>query len=432
MKNINLFMLSILLFIGIGVLQAETLATDAAITTLNIVANSKSSYKIVYENNDATAKNNATELQKAIAAKTGVTLPLVTDATSASSYEIILGPYNARPEHTAFRDQVKNKYAYYIGQTSNKLVITASDNNHMACALKRFETAILKSTTLAGSGTNTGTLTFNSNNDQYAEFLHTQATLASIVANGYGHTLSLSSTIFTQTQHTSANGDTYVSQGACNDGTYFYTVQRDAKDEYSRLYKHKMSDGSQVKYSGKFAGHHSNDLTYDHKNKRLVLVHGSGATKKLSFFNPNTLALIDSKTIGRGVGALAYCKERDMYAASQGGNCLFFMNAALSYSATYDYDRNSTTEKSSNHTAQGMGCDKDYVYFPMNRSGYNCILVAYDWNGKYQKTLTIQDSNKEIESISECNGKYYANFHISGKGTYMYQINITLKYTSGI
>ncbi len=423
MRNIKLFMLSAFLLVGFG-LRAETNAVDAAVTTLNIVGGSNT-YKIVYEDGDATAKSNATELQTAIKNKTGKKLDLATDASSATSYEIVLGPYNKRSEHATVKAELGKPYGYRIAIVGKKLIITATDNNHMVCALKRFETAILKSSTLAGSSK----LNFSTTNEQHAVFNKTQATLSAIIANSYGYSLS-STLLFTQTTH--GTSDTYVSQGACNDGTYFYTVHRDKNDTYSRVYKHRMSDNKRVDYSGKFKGNHSNDLTYDHKNKRLVLVHGSGASNKLSFISPSTLDVTGSKTVGRGVGALAYSKERDMYAGSQGGNCIFFMPASLAYDSNNKYSRTASTEGSSGYTAQGMGCDEDYVYFPMSKSGKNNILLAYDWNGNFKKKFTLPGTTLEGESLSEHNGIYYFNCHKSSTGTYMYRLNITLKYTSGI
>ncbi len=424
MKNVKFYFLALLLVSNISLLWAETYAADAAVTTLNIVGGSNT-YKIVYKNGNTTAKNNATELQTAIKNKTGKTLSLVTDTSTPTSYEIILGPNNARSEHAEIKADLGEPYGYRIAIVGKKLIITATDNNHMVCALKRFETAILKSSTLAGSNK----LNFSTTNDQYAVFSQTQATLAAIISNGYGYSLS-STLLFTETYY--GTSSTYISQGACNDGTYFYIVHKNSGDTSSRLYKYKMSDNSLVKRGGTFDGNHSNDLTYDHKNKRLVLVHGSGASKKLEFFDPSTLKSIGSKTVGRGVGSLCYCKERDAYAGGQGGNCIFYMPASLAYDSSNKYSRSASTEGSSNYVSQGMGCDKDYVYFPMSKSGSNNILLAYDWNGNFKKKFTLPGTTLEGESLSEYNGTYYFNCHKSSTGTYMYRLNITLKYTSGI
>jgi hypothetical protein len=77
-----------------------------------------------------------------------------------------------------------------------------------------------------------------------------------------------------------------------------------------------------------------------------------------------------------------------------------------------------------------MGCDVDYVYFPMSGSSNN-ILVAYDWKGNYKKTFTLA-TTKESESMFEHNGVYYVNYYTSGNGAQLYRVDITLIYTSGL
>lgn len=423
----RIILLSVFVFIGYGVLYANTdneqksvNETNEATVTLNIVANSASSYSIVYGAAGGTvAKNNATQLVAAIKSITGCTLTTKTDATAATTYEIILGPTNTRADCAEMNTSL-GSFGYRIAVSGKKLVITATDANHMVVALKRFETAILKSSTLAG----TGFLNFSNTNDQYADFSQTQATLRSIISNGYSYT-------FSQTLVCSCpkDGTIYVAQGAGTDGTYFYFCNRTSGDTSSRVYKYKM-DGTYVSKTAAFAGNHSNDLTVDTKNGRVLIVNGTGAPTKLTPIDTKTMAVGSNITVGRGVGALAYCPERDAYAGSQGGSCVFYMGADLSYSSDKNYSRNNTTEGTSAYTAQGMGCDVDYVYFPMSGSSNNAI-VAYDWKGNYKKTFFLSIGT-ESESLFEINGVYYVNFYSSGDGARLYRINITLSYTSGV
>ncbi len=413
MRNIRIVILCGLLFTSFGVLSAAT-------KTLNIVANSASSYSIVYPSGNTTLESFATTLQTAIKNRTGVTLSVKTDATSAKTKEIVLGPTNARAEHAAIKAKVPT-YGFRIAISGQKLIITASDNNHMAVALERLEAAVLTNDTLAGKGF----FTFHSVNDQYGEFNETQATLSAIIRDGYSYSLSLKS-ICSQ----GADGSVYVAQGCATDGTYIYLCNRTSGDVSCRIYKFKMN-GTYVKKSGLISGHHANDITMDTKNNRIVLVHGSGATKTLSFIDAETLKETGTKTFGRGIGAIAYSPERDMYAGSQGGDCVFYTGSNLSYSSTYKYSRSNSTEGTSSYTAQGMGCDREFVYFPMSLTGTNNKLVAYDWNGNYKKTFTIS-STLESESMCEYGGRYFINFYSSGNGAKFYEIIVTLKYTTSL
>ncbi len=417
MKNIRVFLLFVWVFAPLSISWANT---NAATTTLNIVANSASSYSIVYPSGNTTIQEFATTLQTAIKNKTGVKLTVKTDAAAATAKEIVLGHTNTRAEHAAIKADMPT-YGYRIAIHGSKLVITASDANHMAVALERFESAILKNTSLAG----TGFLNFSTSNEQYAKFAQSQATLSSIIANGYSYSIS-TSLIF----HQQKDGNHYVAQGLGTDGKYLYVCLRTSGDVTCRIYKYTMS-GTYKSKSGSISGHHANDLTVDTKNGRIVLVHGTGSSKTLSYIDTETLKETGTKTFGRGIGALSYCPERDMYAGSQGGNCVFYTGANLSYSSTYNYERTTSTDSSSGYTAQGMGCDRDYVYFPMSKTGTNNKIVAYDWNGNHKKTFTISNT-LESESLCEWNGTYYVGFYVSGNGAKVYKLNITLNYTTSL
>lgn len=403
--------------LAFAILWLMSSAIFAETVTLDLVKSGSSQYSIVYASGNTTSKSNAEKLAAAIKTKTGCNIPVKTDATAATQYEIVLGPTNSRDGHDEMKATL-GKFSYRIAVFGKKLIITASDANHMVVALKRFEVAIVNSTILAGSDF----LKFSNTNDQFANFEQTQATLRSIISNSFGYSITLTKVC---QQH--KEGDIYVAQGAGTDGTHIYLCNRTSGDTYAKIYKFDMN-GNKVASSSQFAAHHANDLTVDSKNGRILVVNGSGATKELSVVNTSNLSVSSSKiTIGRGVGALAYCPERDMYAASQGGNCIFYMGADLSYNSTYNYTRSTSTEGSSGYVAQGMGCDVDYVYFPMSKTGTNNILVAYDWNGNFKKKIVI-NSTLESESMFECDGKYYVNFHRSSTGAELYRLNITLVY----
>ena len=72
------------------------------------------------------------------------------------------------------------------------------------------------------------------------------------------------------------------------------------------------------------------------------------------------------------------------------------------------------------YTAQGMGSDDSYVYFPMSPKsggGTDNILCTYDWEGKHVADLHI-DLNMESESMFYAGGRYYVNFYSSGARLY--------------
>ena len=83
---------------------------------------------------------------------------------------------------------------------------------------------------------------------------------------------------------------------------------------------------------------------------------------------------------------------------------------------------------STGYTAQGMGSDDSYVYFPMSGSRDN-VLVVYDWEGKHVTTLTVPVS-LESESMFYAAGRYYVAFYAGSKaGASIFEIQPVYYYT---
>ena len=147
-------------------------------------------------------------------------------------------------------------------------------------------------------------------------------------------------------------------------------------------------------------------MTLNTRTSKLYVAHGSAAPKKLTPVAAKDLAVGTVTDISVGTGAITYNAPRNCYAISQGGNNLVLCDAGFnkvqSYSRTDDAD----------YTAQGMGSDDHYIYFPMSGSKDNA-LVTYDWNGRYITTLKINLSI-ESESMFYAAGNYYVNFHSGG------------------
>ncbi|MCR5326100.1 MAG: hypothetical protein K6E37_05035 [Bacteroidales bacterium] len=81
------------------------------------------------------------------------------------------------------------------------------------------------------------------------------------------------------------------------------------------------------------------------------------------------------------------------------------------------------------YTAQGMGSDDSYVYFPMSKSKTDNVLVVYDWQGKFVTTLKI-DLSIESESMFYAAGRYYVAFYAGSKvGMQLYEVKPVHYYT---
>ncbi len=389
------------------------------IDTLTIVRDSVSAYTIVYgDNASASAKKSAAQLAIAIQNFTGATLPLVSDTASVREYEIVIGADNNRAACLAQNEQLSN-YGYRIVAADKNLIITASDDNHLVLALKHFEKSVLKNKELAQAGS----LSFINDSAYLATFPLTQATLANIVKNKWEHSLAQTKMVTAP-----ADGILKVSQGVCTDGTYVYFVIRNTSDSQARIYKYQMSDWSFVAKSEIFNGGHCNDLMYDAPNKRIICIRGgtNGDIKEQSVaIDPETLAYTEGPTIPEGATAIDYNATRKQY-ITRYGSTINFRDSALAITAS------SSRTDGYDMTAQGMGTDAEYFYFPMSpKSGENYnILLAYDWKkGHFKQALKIPTS-AESESMFEHNGVYYVSYYQNSNGATLYRVDVTLIYTA--
>lgn len=217
-----------------------------------------------------------------------------------------------------------------------------------------------------------------------------------------------------------AEGSIVVGQGACSDGTFFYIVNRNAVDTGAVVYKYRLSDFSLVGQTAQFKGGHCNDMTFDNANNRVVLAHGQSEGRILTMIDAATMKLIGNVNIPVGSGAISYNANKKQYAISQAGATLYITDSDFKVLRSY------TRSDNTGYTAQGMGSDDDYIYFPMSGPKDN-ILVVYDWNGNYVRTITV-NTTMESESLFFVNGTYYINFYKGhNQGSELYRLEYVIQ-----
>ena len=228
----------------------------------------------------------------------------------------------------------------------------------------------------------------------------------SILEGSEEYTVSLQSTKIAVLEKTK---EYVVAQGCCSDGKYIYGVIRKSDDSGVIIRKHKLSDGSYVATSEELFLGHGNDLTYDAKNDRIVCAQGQSLGGVLVFIDPHTLTITGSVELDTKAGAITYNQKTDRYAISRGGKTLEILNSDFEIIASYQ-----RTDKTG-YTAQGMGSDDHYLYFPMSFKDRKNIVVVYDWDGNYITTVK-SDVTREAESMFWVNGKYYFahNYFLEG------------------
>ena len=393
---------------------ADVTTTTTAATTpeapadaaLYLVENGKTTYSVIRpDETSAAISTSAANLYQKIKAKTGVTMKLASDWYNTrtenpdlSGPEILVGATNRSETAEVLASLPENSYAIVI--RNEKLVIVGKTNALTELALYAFEEKILNNPDKCREGY----LRFDEA-DNMTVTLATPFSLAEMIKGGYR--ISVDSV---KIAHTQKQGQYGIGQGSASDGTYVYFVLRNSNDTGSVITKHRMDDGSFVAVSEVLQLGHGNDMTYDAKNHRLVVAHGQSEGKILTLVNADTLALIRDINIPEGSGAITYSVAKDRYAISQGGSTLHILDSDFKWVASY------RRSDKTGYTAQGMGSDEDFVYFPMSGKTDN-VLVVYDWNGKYITTINVPMSH-ESESMFWVGGKYYIAYNTSGEACY--------------
>ena len=114
--------------------------------------------------------------------------------------------------------------------------------------------------------------------------------------------------------------------------------------------------------------------------------------------------------IEKGAGAITYNPATNAYAISQGGKSLHMLDKDLGYVTSHE------RTKLEGYTAQGMGSDENYIYFPMSGSGQN-ILDTFDWDGN-RICQVILPTPHESESLFYVNGRHFVSFNYDGGTVY--------------
>ena len=376
---------------------------DKVAKNITITEGGQSTWTVAYDK----LEGNAGEFLKAITKYTGCTLESYLEASKQNTNEILVGS-TSRPETKEMLSGIKN--GFKIAFSGDKLVIAGTDETWTAVALYQFERKVLKSSKYVSNGSLKLPEDYT-----LSESYDDPQTIARLLNYGYTFTLNAE-----KVMSCAGEGDVKIAQGAASDGTYVYFVLRNSGDSQARVFKYDMT-GKQIAKSEVFDGGHCNDMTLNTRTGTLYVAHGTAAQKKLTPVTAKDLSIGMDKNISVGTGALTYNAARNCYAISQGGKDLYLCDAG--FKKIQSYNRTDET----GYTAQGMGSDDHYVYFPMSGSSDN-LLVTYDWNGRFVTSLKVNLA-LESESMFYAAGNYYVNFHEKNKGAQLYKITPELKYT---
>lgn len=342
----------------------------------------------------------ADAFRKRILAKTDLSVRVTRarNTSSSNSVTFLIGdtPY----EETAAVKASLPENSYAVQVIGRKIVIIGSDEVLTVKALKDFCDKVLDNP----ERTMAGKLTILPE-DSFTVTLDKPYTIGDMVADGLTPTAD-----YTEILHTPKQGQYSISQGAASDGTFVYIALRNSDDSGAVIAKHRLDDGSLVAVSPVLDLGHANDMTFNTEKNLLVVAHGQTEGKILTLVNPDTLEFIEDVNIEKGAGAITYNPATNAYAISQGGKSLHMLDKDLGYVTSHE------RTKLEGYTAQGMGSDENYIYFPMSGSGQN-ILDTFDWEGN-RICQVILPTPHESESLFYVNGRHFVSFNYDGGTVY--------------
>ena len=404
MKNAIAVLSVLLLLAGCSSKAADTPESGGHEGYVTFVQGGKSGYTICAP---STLGSNLRLFSVAIQKATGAALDTKTASSNATDLEIILGSSKARTESIEALGDITS--GYVIKVVGKKLIIAGSDETWTVLAMEAFAKSCLSNPEYCHDGT----LELPGNYSETRKDADPQF-IASFLKSGRKFTLQ-ATLVGTVPQ----KGTYTVAQGAASDGKHVYFTMKGGEDSnhdsHCIVYKYTLSPFEQVAFSEDFNGHHANDMAFDTKNKRVLVVNGTGASSQLTALDAETLEVSTIKT-SLGIGGMTYNPKRNVYGITQGGKK--YQIADENFVTTKDFGRSDGMVNT--YTAQGMGSDDSYVYFPMSPKsggGTDNILCTYDWEGKHVADLHI-DLNMESESMFYAGGRYYVNFYSSGARLY--------------
>jgi hypothetical protein len=378
--------------------------TEPAPAELVIDAENKGRILVAYYKDNAPASDSvyksAEGFRKLIQSKTELTVRVtrVRQTSDNDSVTFLIGETPYEETDTVKESLPENSYAVQV--IGRKIIIIGSDDTLTVKALKEFCDRVLNNPERATAGK----LTILPE-DSFTVTLDKPYAIGDMVADGLTPTAD-----YTEILHTPKQGQYSISQGAASDGTFVYIALRNSDDSGAVIVKHRLDDGSFVAKSPVLQLGHANDMTFNTEKNLLVVAHGQKEGKIITLVNPETLEFIENVDIEKGAGAITYNPATGSYAISQGGKSLHMLDADLTYITSHE------RTKLDGYTAQGMGSDEKYIYFPMSGAGQN-ILDTFDWDGN-RICQVILPTPHESESLFYVNGRHFVSFNYDGGTVY--------------
>lgn len=327
-------------------------------------------------------------------------------------YEILIGATNRDETAAAKEKLVDNQFS--ITFTDKKIVIVGSDDTLSAAGVVYFiENYLTGDNVEKGEGKlilkKTDKYLSNPEDYTFRALLRKNKSISS--TSEYLFTVSKIDTIKT-------------SQGGGTDGKYFYQalIKKDTQtgeaNNIVRIVKTDLETGKVVKTSDDLALNHANDITYNPKINKLIVVHNAPYRDRISFVDPDTLEITETRSIGMKIYSIAYNATYDRYVVGlSGGQTFTILDAEFRNTLNSPFQPTSLTK---GYITQGAECDDQFIYFVLYKQN---VITVYDWSGKFVSLITLDIKSIEPENLFIYKDEIYVACGTSA-GTKVYKINL--------
>jgi len=204
-----------------------------------------------------------------------------------------------------------------------------------------------------------------------------------------------------------SNGVSKTVQGGYTDGRYHYQlfilkdIESNEEGNIVRLIKYDIESGKRVQISRALPLNHANDLTYDSARGVFVAVHNNPHRNRLSFIDPEPLAITETFEIDYKIYSISYNASKNLYVIGiAGGQSFRILDSDFK---PVDDKVHQPTELTAGYTTQGAASDENFIYFVLYKQN---VITVYDWDGSFVTLITL-DVEGEPENLSVVDGVIY-------------------------
>lgn len=334
------------------------------------------------------------------------------EGQTKDGYEILIGATN-RDETVAAKEKlVANQFS--ITFTDKKIVIVGFDETMSAAGVIYFmENYLTEENTEKGAGK----LTLKKTDGYFSD--PADYTFRALLRKNP----SISST--SEFKFLVSKIDTIkTSQGGGTDGKYFYQalIKKDTQtnevNNIVKIVKTDLETGKVVKISEDLSLNHANDITYNPKIGKLVVVHNNPYRDRISFVDPETLEVTETKMIGMKIYSIAYNATYDRYVVGlSGGQTFTILDSEFRKISSSAFQ---PTPLTTGYITQGMECDDQFIYFVLYKQN---VITVYDWSGNFVSLITLDIKSIEPENVFIYKDELYVGCGTS-TGTKIYKITL--------